>query len=122
MVNQSTRLVAFLAITAPFAACTSSKIPAGIGVIEANPSIIDTCTGDGLIVSEIRWRVTDPFVDKVRIEVSQVGDSDRKVFYGGAPEGAMHTEKWVRPGTVFILLDDSSNRVIDTIEVRGRSC
>lgn len=118
MFNKVIALVFIIILTA----CSPEENMGNMSAIEANPSIVDVCSGDEAIVTEIRWKVVDPAVDTVRIEITRVGDETRKVFYVGPPMGQMLTEKWVRTGMVFILINHRNDEVIDAIEMRGHSC
>lgn len=94
---------------------TAAPDPASI---RFSPSAVSEC-GGGTIAGEVSWRSS---AKRVRVEVGQVGNEQRKVFFVGAPVASGMTEQWVRKGTVFILLDDERNEYLDSIEVEGTPC
>lgn len=78
--------------------------------------------GPGMVVAEVSWDARRLGIQTVRVEVGQLGNTDPKVFFVGDSKGSMVTEQWVRIGTVFILVDERTGRVLDSREVRGRPC
>lgn len=78
--------------------------------------------GPATVVAEVSWDAKRLGIQAVRVEVGQLGNTESKVFFAGDSKGSMLTEQWVRVGTVFILVDEETGRVLDSREVRGRPC
>lgn len=85
------------------------------------PDTVSEC-GSDMVVAEVSWDAERLGIQAVRVEVGQLGNTEPKVFFVGDSKASMLTEQWVRVGTIFILLDQDSGKVLDSREVTGRAC
>jgi len=76
----------------------------------AGPSLVPVCDGTSTGVTTIGWEHTGD------VEI-RINAPDGKLFAMGGRSGSQETEKWVRDGKLFYLLDAASGDVIQELPV-----
>lgn len=103
-------------------ASAAAAVPDGGGLLFVEPGNVQLCAYIVHIVAKVSWKVQDPTVSKVRVEVNQKGDAERKLFTVQGPQGEQMTGPWVTKGTQFHLMDDATNKELATFEVTNKRC
>ncbi len=76
----------------------------------ASPSTVPVCDGTSTGTTTIGWEHTG------NVEI-RINEPDGKLFSMGGRSGSQETEKWVRNGKLFYLLDAASGDVIQELPV-----
>lgn len=85
------------------------------------PNTVSEC-GPETVVAKVSWDAEQLGIRSVRVEVGHLGNSEPKVFFLGDSKASMFTEQWVRIGTIFILVDGDTGRILASQEVRALPC
>lgn len=91
-------------------------------VFTVTPGEVHMCDGRDRVVSEVSWRVTDPAVSTVKVEIDTETDPARKVFTSGGATGSEKTGDWVVKGVRFHLMDGVSGKELASHQVAGLPC
>ncbi len=81
-------------------------------IIRASPNPIQICD-ESFGRTEISWN-TDGVTDEAEIRIHS---TEGRIFLHGGPTGFQQTGLWVTDGMVFLLLDQTSGEVLDSVEV-----
>jgi len=103
-------------------ASASVAVPDGGGLLFVEPGNVQFCADIVNIVAKVSWNVRDPAISKVRVEVNQQGEAERKLFTVQGTNGEQMTGAWVTKGSQFHLMDDATNKELATFEVTNKSC
>ena len=110
---------------APAAATTAvAAAPAGTvaATLSVEPGVVHACEGRDRVAANVTWRVDDPSVTTVRVEVDSATDPKRNVFASGGATGEQKTDEWVVAGVRFHLIDIASNTELASYEVTSLPC
>lgn len=97
---------------------SSVSSPSLLSVIPGEMSECGPETG----IAKVSWDAHRSDISRVRIEVGQMGSEQSRTFFIGSSKSSSYTEKWVRVGTVFILLDDETGEFLKSYEMRAVPC
>lgn len=90
-------------------------------LLSVMPGEMSEC-GPETSIAKVSWDAGRSDISRVRIEVGQMGSEQSRTFFIGSSKSSSFTEKWVRVGTVFILLDDETGKFLKSYEVRAVPC
>lgn len=104
---------------------TASQYKKGVsehGFLVVDPGEVASCGDNAALVATVRWSVDKPATEGLRVEVSSVGGTARKLFSQGGNKGEAVTGQWVGEGTAFHLVDVATGEDIDTFVVGSKAC
>lgn len=104
---------------------TSTASPAprnALADFSVTPGTVQMCDGRDRVVSTVTWRVKDPTVATVRIEVDSEEAPERKTFATGGNVGEAQTGEWVVAGVRFHLVDAATGKELASHVVAGEAC
>ena len=90
--------------------------------LTVDPGHVTTCKEGDRTVAIVKWQVTKPGVETVRVEVDSDKDPSRKTFTMGGATGEATTGDWVGAGVRFHLIDGASNEELATHVVDLKPC
>lgn len=86
------------------------------------PGVVFACDGRDRVTATVTWKVKDPSVATVKIEVDSTTDPLRKTFTAGGATGEAVTGDWVGAGVRFHLVDAAGGKELATYEVTSKPC
>lgn len=136
---RKTMLVAMLCVVAagcqqqppPTDGVPSEGLPADVvaaaqapsdAVLTVEPGNVTTCKDGDRVTSVVKWQVSRPGVETVRIEVDSEAEPTRKTFTMGGATGEATTGDWVGAGVTFRLIEGESNKELAKHVVGVKPC
>ncbi len=99
----------------------STVVENELAELRVEPGVVYPCDGSDRAVARVAWKVKDPAVRSVQVQVG--GDpATRQVFIAGGPQGEGYTGRWVAGGTRFHLVDADTRRELALFQVAGGAC
>ena len=87
-----------------------------------DPGQVFACDGRDRVTSTVKWKITDPSVTTVKLQVNTAAEPERKTFATEGGSGEAHTENWVVAGVRFHLVDAGSGKDLASYEVTSQPC
>jgi hypothetical protein len=123
-------------IPAPSAAATAPAAPAApisqvgkgelldprVAYFEIEPGVVFSCEGRDRVTSEARWKIDDPAVSTVELQVNTPEDTERKTFATEPGTGVAHTRDWVVGGMSFYLVEQSTGKDLARYVIASHPC
>jgi len=94
--------------------CHTGGTPTENFPMVAAPTAALVCDGSGLGTTTLNWEYTGPVDVYVR-----TGTNPAKLFASGNATGSATTGKWVRDGTFFDLYDQTTQELVQTVNVNA---
>lgn len=105
----------------PAAAAAAAAAPVD-ATLSVEPGHVTSCKNGDRTVAVVKWQVTKPGVETVRVEVDSATDPARKTFTMGGATGEATTGDWVGAGVRFHLIDSASKEELATHVVEMKPC
>jgi hypothetical protein len=93
-----------------------------VAFFEIDPGVVFACEGRDRVTSEARWKINDPAVTTVELQVNTPDDTARKTFATEPGTGVAHTRDWVVGGMSFYLVEQSSGKDLARYVIASRPC
>ena len=90
--------------------CHTGGTPTANFPMVATPNPAQVCDMSGLGTTTVSWGDLDPF------EI-HVGSADGTLFTSSVGEGSQETGKWIKDGTVFVLIDKATGKTVQKMTV-----
>jgi hypothetical protein len=110
-----------LPVPAP-AATSAASAQNALADFSVDPGHVFACDGRDRTISTVKWRVKDPAVKTVKVDVDTALKPERKEFAAGGATGEAHTGNWVVAGARFHLLDGATDKELASYEVTSLPC
>ena len=86
------------------------------------PGVVHACEGQDRVTSTVRWDVTRPGVNAVKVLVSDATNPEKKTLANMAPKGEAATGDWVTQGVLFELVDADTGALLASYTVTSLPC
>lgn len=114
----------------PNAAAPAAATSVGTGTLlsetveyfTVDPGQVFACDGRDRVTSTVKWKINDPSVTTVMLQVNTAAEPERKTFATEGGSGEAHTENWVVAGVRFYLVDAGSGKDLASYEVTSQPC
>lgn len=87
-----------------------------------DPGQVFACDGRDRATSTVKWKINDPSVTTVKLQVNTAADPERKTFATEGGSGEAKTENWVVAGVRFYLVDAGTGKDLASYEVTSQPC
>lgn len=86
------------------------------------PGHVYSCEGRDRTTSTVKWHVTRPGVNSVKVLVSDASSPEKKTLAAMAPTGEAATGDWVTAGVVIDLVDGDTGAPLASYTVDALPC
>lgn len=87
-----------------------------------DPASVYNCEGRDRTISTVKWNVTRPGVNEIKVQVMGPGDTEKKTLAVMSPVGEAKTGNWVAKGVKFDLVDSATGEELATYTVNSLPC
>jgi hypothetical protein len=109
------------AASAPGAAA-DAELSNSVVYFTVNPGQVFACAGRDRVASVVKWKINDPSVTTVNVQVNSIENPERRPFATQGAIGEAHTDNWVMAGVRFYLVDADSGKDLATYKVTSQPC
>lgn len=86
------------------------------------PGSVYNCEGRDRTISTVKWNVTRPGVNEIKVQVIGPGDPSRKTLAVMSPKGEAKTGDWVSKDVKFYLVNSATGEELATYTVNSLPC
>ena len=86
------------------------------------PGSVYNCEGRDRTISTVKWNVTRPGVNEIKVQVMGPGDTQKKTLAVMRPVGEAATGNWVAKGVKFDLVNSETGEQLATYTVNSLPC
>lgn len=86
------------------------------------PGSVYNCEGRDRTISTVKWNVTRPGVNEIKVQVMGPGDTQKKTLAVMRPVGEAATGNWVSKGVKFDLVNSETGEELATYTVNSLPC
>lgn len=111
--------------TAPaMPASVAAPAPATVSDVSfsVEPGTVYNCEGRDRTISTVKWNVTRPGVNEIKVQVMGPGDTQKKTLAVMRPVGEAATGNWVAKDVKFDLVNSETGEELATYTVNSLPC
>lgn len=91
-------------------------------VFTVEPGSVYNCEGRDRTISMVKWNVTRPGVNEIKVQVMGPGDTEKKTLAVMRPIGEAETGNWVSKDVKFDLVNSETGEELATYTVNSLPC
>ena len=91
-------------------------------VFTVEPGSVYNCEGRDRTISMVKWNVTRPGVNEIKVQVMGPGDTEKKTLAVMRPIGEAETGNWVAKDVKFDLVNSETGEELATYTVNSLPC
>ena len=104
-------------------AATPVAAPAPTDVsFSVEPGVVYNCEGRDRTTSLVKWDVTRPGINEIKVQVIGPGDPEKKTLAVMSPKGEAPTGNWVAKGVIFTLVNSENGDELAKYTVTSLPC
>lgn len=110
------------AAASPASVATPAPAVVSDVTFSVEPGSVYNCEGRDRTISTVRWNVTRPGVNEIKVLVMGPGDTEKKTLAVMRPIGEAETGNWVAKDVRFELVDSATGAELANYTVNSLPC